>query len=60
MNKREFLRTAGGAGLGLLIGDSLWAKYAPMPPAVLAGKEEFWDTLRSKFRLRSPAARLKS
>lgn len=51
MNKREFLRTAGGAGLGLLIGDSLWAKYAPMPPAVLAGKEEFWDTLRSKFRL---------
>ena len=51
MNKREFLRTAGGAGIGLLIGDSVWAQYAPLPPAVLARKEEFWETLRSKFRL---------
>jgi selenocysteine lyase/cysteine desulfurase len=51
MNKREFLRTAGGAGLGLLVGDSLWAKYAPMPAPVLAAKEEFWDTIRAKFRL---------
>jgi selenocysteine lyase/cysteine desulfurase len=51
MNKREFLRTAGGAGLGLLIGEKLWAKYAPLSPSVLASEEEFWDALRSKYRL---------
>lgn len=52
MNKREFLRSAGGAGLGLLIGDSLWAKYSAMPAPVLAGREEFWDTIRAKYRLK--------
>jgi selenocysteine lyase/cysteine desulfurase len=51
MNKREFLRTAGGAGLGLLIGEKLWAKYAPLSPSVLASEEEFWDALRSKYWL---------
>ena len=60
MNKREFLRTAGGAGLGLLIGDNLWAKYAPLPPAVLATEEEFWDALRSKYRLTSDYNNLES
>jgi selenocysteine lyase/cysteine desulfurase len=52
MNKREFLRTAGGASLGLLIGDNLWAKYAPLPSATLAATEEFWDTVRASYRLK--------
>lgn len=60
MNKREFLRTAGGAGLGLLIGDSLWAKYAPMPPQVLAGEAEFWEALRAKYRLKPDYINLES
>jgi selenocysteine lyase/cysteine desulfurase len=51
MNKREFLRSASTASLGLLIGDSLWAKYAPLPSATLATQEEFWDTIRAKYRL---------
>jgi selenocysteine lyase/cysteine desulfurase len=52
MNKREFLRTAGGAGLGLLIGDSLWAKYSAMPAPALAAQEPFWDSIRDKYRLK--------
>ena len=52
MNKREFLRTMGGASLGLLVGDRLWAKYADVPPHVLAQDEPFWDLLRQKYRLK--------
>ena len=51
MNKRAFLRTAGLSGLGLMIGEDLWAKYAPIPPSTLAKTEEFWDTIRAKYRL---------
>jgi selenocysteine lyase/cysteine desulfurase len=51
MNKREFVRTAGGAGLGLLFGDRLWAKYATMPVERLAREEDFWEALRSQYRL---------
>src|SRR5229473_4676223 len=51
MNKREFIRTAGGAGLGLLFGDRLWAKYATMPVDRLARQEDFWEVLRGKYRL---------
>jgi hypothetical protein len=36
MNKREFLHTAGGAGLSLLLGEKLWAHYAELPPEHLA------------------------
>jgi selenocysteine lyase/cysteine desulfurase len=60
MNKREFLRTAGGASLGLLIGDSLWAKYAPLPARALASKEEFWDALRASYRLTTDYINLES
>jgi selenocysteine lyase/cysteine desulfurase len=60
MNKREFLRSAGGAGLGLLIGDSLWAEYAPMPAKTLAATEEFWDTIRAKYRLTTDYINLES
>ena len=60
MNKRDFLRTSAGASLGLLIGDSLWAKYAPLPATALAVKEEFWDTIRAKYRLTSDYVNLES
>jgi selenocysteine lyase/cysteine desulfurase len=52
MNKREFLRAAGGAGLGLLIGENLWAKYAELPVATLAEDEAFWAAIRGKYRLK--------
>src|SRR4051812_46744371 len=51
MDKRDFLRTAGGAGLALLFGDRVWAEYAAMPPEHLAAREDFWDALRTKYRL---------
>ena len=41
MNKREFLRTMGGASLGLLLGDKLWAQYADVPHVALAEDEAF-------------------
>ncbi len=52
MNKREFLRTAGGAGLGLLLGDKLWAQYAAQPVEHLAEDEAFWAAIRGKYRLK--------
>ena len=52
MNKRDFLRTVGGAGLGLLIGDKLWAQYAEMPVERLAEDEAFWAAIRGKYRLK--------
>jgi selenocysteine lyase/cysteine desulfurase len=52
MNKREFVRIAGGAGLGLLFGDRLWAEYSAMPVERLAEDEAFWAALRGKYRLK--------
>jgi selenocysteine lyase/cysteine desulfurase len=52
MNKREFVRAAGGAGLGLLFGDRLWAEYSAMPVERIATVEDFWDALRGKYRLK--------
>jgi selenocysteine lyase/cysteine desulfurase len=52
MHKREFIRTLGGASLGLLLGDRLWAQYAELPPHVLAEDEAFWALIRSKYRLK--------
>lgn len=51
MNKRDFVRSLGGASLGLLFGDQLWASYAAQPPRRLAQDEPFWATIRSQFRL---------
>ena len=51
MNKREFLRTMGGASLGLLLGDRVWAQYAQVPPSSLASDEEFWALIRKQYRL---------
>ena len=60
MNKREFLRTAGGAGLGLLLGDKLWAQYAEMPVERLAEDEAFWAAIRGKYRLKPDYINLES
>jgi selenocysteine lyase/cysteine desulfurase len=51
MNKREFLRTAGGASLGLMFGPDLLARLGSTPAAVLAGDEPFWAAMRAKFKL---------
>jgi selenocysteine lyase/cysteine desulfurase len=52
MNKREFLHTAGGAGLSLLLGEKLWAQYAELPVEQLAEEEDFWLAIRAKYRLK--------
>ena len=41
MDKRDFLRTSAAAGLGFLLGDRVWARYADMPADQLAGDESF-------------------
>ena len=51
MNKRQFLRTMGGASIGLLFGDKLWAQYASLDPRQLATDEPFWALIRAKYRL---------
>lgn len=52
MHKREFLRTLGGASLGLLLGDRIWAQYAELPARALAEDEPFWALIRGKYRLK--------
>ncbi len=52
MNKRDFLRISAHASLGLVLGEKLWAQYAPLPATTLAGREDFWDTIRGKYRLK--------
>jgi selenocysteine lyase/cysteine desulfurase len=51
VNKREFLRTAGGASLGLMFGPDLLARLASTPAAELAADEPFWAAMRAKFKL---------
>ncbi len=51
MDKREFLRTMGGASLGMMFGPDLLARYAAMPAAALAEDEPFWAGIRAKFKL---------
>jgi selenocysteine lyase/cysteine desulfurase len=60
MNKREFLRTAGGAGLSLLFTPRLWAHYTAMPVERLAEEEAFWLTIRGKYRLKPDYINLES
>ena len=60
MNKREFLRTAGGAGLGLLLAPRAWAKYVDMPVDRLAEDEAFWQAIRGKYRLKPDYINLES
>ena len=51
MNKREFLRTAGGATVGMMFSSDLLGKLASMPIGALAEDEPFWAGIRAKFRL---------
>ena len=52
MNKRDFVRTAGAASLGVLISDRLLAQYAGVPAAALAEDETFWTAVRGQYRLK--------
>ncbi len=51
MNKREFVQSLGGASLGLMFGEGALARFAGLPPAVLARQDDFWATLRKQYRL---------
>jgi selenocysteine lyase/cysteine desulfurase len=51
MNKRDFVRTLGGASLGVMFGPELLAHLASVPAAVLAEDEPFWAAMRAKFKL---------
>lgn len=51
MNKREFVQSLGGASLGLVFGEGVLARFAALPPAVLARQDDFWATLRKRYRL---------
>lgn len=51
MNKRDFLRSVGGASVGLMFGPELLAQYADTPAHVLAEDEPFWAAVRARFRL---------
>ena len=51
MDKREFLRTAGSASLGMMFGPGLLARLASAAPAELAADEPFWAELRGRFKL---------
>jgi selenocysteine lyase/cysteine desulfurase len=51
MNKRDFVRTLGGASLAMIFGDDLWARHAARPASALAADEEFWETVRRAYLL---------
>jgi selenocysteine lyase/cysteine desulfurase len=54
MKKREFLRSASAASVGLAFGDvaSLFAQAAQVPVEDLARDEAFWSKIRAKFKLK--------
>ncbi len=47
----DYLKTAGGASIGLMFGPKLLAQYATKPVSAVAGDEAFWAAVRSQFRL---------
>ena len=52
MNKRDFVRTAGAASLGLFLTDRLLAQYAGVPATAVADDEAFWLAIRGTYRLK--------
>ena len=60
MDKREFLQTTATAGLSLLLGESVWARFADIPADRLADDETFWGTIRAKYRLKPDYINLES
>ena len=51
MHKRDFIRTIGGASVGLLFRDEWWNRYAALPPRQLAQDERFWAEIRRQYLL---------
>lgn len=51
MNKRDFLRTLGGASLGVFFAPGQLARYARLPVDALARDEDFWVGIRTRYRL---------
>src|SRR5262249_23715416 len=49
-----------GAGLGLLLGETVWARFSDIPPDRLAEDEAFWTTIRAKYRLKPDYINLES
>jgi selenocysteine lyase/cysteine desulfurase len=60
MNKREFLRTSAVTGLGLLLGDRVWARFAEFTPEQIAQDDAFWTAIRAKYRLKPDYINLES
>ena len=52
MHKRAFLRSLGGASIGLLVGEQAWAHYEPLSPRELARDDDFWALLRAQYVLK--------
>jgi len=51
VNKRDFLKSVGGASAMMFLGPQLYAQAQRTAPAVLAEDEAFWGAVRGKFRL---------
>jgi len=60
MNKREFLGTTAAAGLSLILGERVWARFAALPVERLAEDEAFWAAIRAKYRLKPDYINLES
>src|SRR5688500_1692839 len=52
MNKRDFIRTMGGAAAGFVLGPELLSQLTALPVDQLAQDEAFWASIRPKFRLK--------
>lgn len=52
MNKREFVRSLGGASMGLMFGPEILARLESEPSETLAQDDAFWTNLRGKYRLK--------
>lgn len=51
MHKRDFLRTIGGAAIGLALSPAEQRLLADTAPAVLARREDFWTELRARYAI---------
>lgn len=49
MHKRDFLRTLGGAAVGLVLSPAQRRLFAALPPAELAARNDFWSDLRAQY-----------